>query len=121
MARRCQPARSSPRPACRGGQPNYVRGPASHTYADTASVNGGNGTYTITVFVQDDGGSRLTITNTATVIDNPLSVTGAINPASVSGLSTGTPNVTNVTQPNFYGTVLATLPDRRDCPKPTPR
>ena len=37
-------------------------------------------------------------------------VTGELNPASDSGLSTGTPDVTNVTQPDFFGTVLATLP-----------
>jgi large repetitive protein len=88
----------------------------SHTYAD-AGVNGGTGTYTIQVFVVDDGGSKLTITNTATVTDNPLTVTGNINPKSVSGLSTGTPDVTNVSQPSFYGTVLATLPTDSTTPE----
>ena len=38
----------------------------------------------IQVFVQDDGGSRLTVTNTANVADMPISLTGA-QPASDSG------------------------------------
>jgi hypothetical protein len=88
----------------------------SHTYAD-AGVNGSSGTYKIQVFVVDDGGSKLTIDNTATVTDNPLTVTGTINPKSVSGLSTGTPDVTNVKQPHFFGTVLATLPDDSTAPE----
>ncbi len=88
-----------------GGSANYeVTG--SHTYADAGST----GQYKMTALVTDDGGSKLTIANTATVIDNPISVTGSINPASVSGLSTGTPNLSNNTQPDFFGTVFATLP-----------
>ena len=75
----------------------------SHTYAD-AGVNGGVGTYPIQVFIQDVGGSRLTVSNTAHVADNPIVLTGILNPASDSGLSTGTANVTNVKQPDFYGT-----------------
>ena len=74
----------------------------SHTYAD-AGVNGGTGTYTIQVLVQDVGGSRLTITNTAHVADIPITVTGQLNPASDSGVS-DTDDITNVTQPNFFGT-----------------
>ena len=80
----------------------------SHTYAD-AGVNGGTGTYAIQVFVQDDGGSRLTLTNTAHVADIPITVTGQLNPASNSGVS-NTDDITNVTQPDFFGssgTVLA--------------
>jgi uncharacterized repeat protein (TIGR01451 family) len=75
----------------------------SHTYADSG-VNGGDGKYAIQVFVQDDDGSRQTITNTATVADDPILLTGALNPASDSGLSTGTINTTNIVQPVFGGT-----------------
>jgi hypothetical protein len=74
----------------------------SHTYADSG-VNGGSGTFTVQVFVSDDGGSKVTVTNTASVADNPIVLTGQLNPKSDSGLSTGTPNVTNVRQPDFYG------------------
>jgi hypothetical protein len=45
-----------------------------------------------------------------TVDYNPISLTGVTNPTSVSGLSNGDPGVTNVNQPNFSGTVWATLP-----------
>jgi Bacterial Ig-like domain len=75
----------------------------SHTYADSG-VNGGTGTYPIQVFVVDDDGSKLTVANTANVADNPITLTGLLNPESDSGLSTGTPDVTNVTQPDFSGT-----------------
>jgi Bacterial Ig-like domain len=74
----------------------------SHTYAD-AGVNGGTGTYPITVYITDVGGSDLTVSNTAHVADIPITLTGILNPASDSGLSTGTPDVTNVTQPDFFG------------------
>jgi hypothetical protein len=73
-----------------------------HTYA-TSGVNGGTGTYTIQVFVQDVGGSRLTVVNTANVADIPIVLTGELNPTSDSGLSTGTVDTTNVTQPDFFG------------------
>jgi hypothetical protein len=79
----------------------------SHTYAD-AGVDAVSGSYKIQVFVVDDGGSKLTIDNSATVYDNPLFVTGDINPKSVSGLSTKTLDVTNVNQPSFFGTAMAT-------------
>ncbi len=50
-----------------------------------------------------DGGSILTVDNTANVADNSIVLTGQLNPASDSGLSTGTVDTTNVTQPNFFG------------------
>jgi hypothetical protein len=37
------------------------------------------------------------------VADNSIKLTGQLSPASDSGLSTGTPNVTNVRQPDFFG------------------
>ncbi len=97
--------------------PDYVVS-GTHTYA-TSGVNGGVGHYPITVYISDAlqvgsatsiPPSTLTITNVANVTDNPVNVQGFLNPKSDSGLSTGTPDVTNVTQPDFYGTVLATLP-----------
>ena len=42
--------------------------------------------------------------NTANVADNPIVLTGELNPKSDSGLSTGTIDTTNVTQPDFFGT-----------------
>ena len=77
----------------------------SHTYADSGQTTGTGdiGQYTIQVFVVDDGGSKLTITNTANVADNSIVLTGSLNPASDSGLSTGTIDTTNVRQPNFTG------------------
>jgi PKD repeat protein len=75
----------------------------SHTYADSG-VNGGSATFAIQVFVVDDDGEQLTVANTATVADNPIVLAGAINPTTESGLSTGTPNVTNSKQPDFSGT-----------------
>jgi photosystem II stability/assembly factor-like uncharacterized protein len=74
----------------------------SHTYADSG-VNGGVGIYAIQVFVGDVDGSRLILTNTANVADNPIALAGTLNPASDSGLSTGTIDVTKVKQPDFYG------------------
>jgi hypothetical protein len=74
-----------------------------HTYADSG-VNGGAGSYPITIYVLDDDGNRVTLSNTANVLDVAINLTGGLNPASDSGLSTKTPNVTNVTQPNFSGT-----------------
>jgi Bacterial Ig-like domain len=75
----------------------------AHTYAK-------QGTYPIQVSVVDTGGSRLTVTNTATVTALPLSVSGVLDPSSDSGLSTGHPDVTNIVQPTFTGTVVSTLP-----------
>ena len=74
----------------------------SHVYAD-AGVNGGVGTYAIQVFIVDEGGSRLLVTNTANVADIPIALTGILNPATDTGLSTGTINVTSVKQPDFFG------------------
>ena len=51
----------------------------AHTYADSG-VNGGTGHYTIQVFVVDDGGSMLTVDNTANVADDPIVLTGLLNP-----------------------------------------
>jgi hypothetical protein len=73
-----------------------------HTYADSG-VNGGAGSYTIQVFVQDVDGARLNLTNTATVADNPIVLTGRLNPASDSG-KFNNDGITNVTEPNFFGT-----------------
>ena len=74
----------------------------THTYAD-AGVNGGIGTYPITVNVHAADGLTATITNTADIADVPLVVTGKLNPASDSGIS-NSDNITNVVQPNFLGT-----------------
>ena len=76
----------------------------SHTYA-TSGVNGGVGKYTIQTLISGVGGSKLTVTNTANVADNPISVNGILNPASDSGKN-NLDDITNVTRPNFYGTVL---------------
>ena len=84
-----------------GAGPFVVNG--SHIYADSG-VNGGTGHYAIQVFIVDDDGSILTVVNTANVADNPIALTGILNPKSDSGLSTGTPDVTNVKQPDFFGT-----------------
>jgi hypothetical protein len=62
-----------------------------------------NGTYPITIYVNDVGGSELTLTNTANVADVALTVTGNLNPASDSGVS-HSDDITNVVQPNFLGT-----------------
>ncbi len=82
------------------GTPFIVSG--MHTYAD-AGVNGGVGHYAIQVFVQDAGGARLTIANTANVLDRPILLTGILNPSSDSGLFTGAVDVTNDNQPDFFG------------------
>ena len=81
-----------------------------HTYA-ASGVNGPetSGTYPIQVFIVDTGGSRLTVDNTATVNDVPIPLYGQLNPASDSGLSTGTVDTTNVVQPDFFGTSAAAL------------
>jgi Bacterial Ig-like domain len=83
-----------------GGTAFVVSG--THTYAN-AGVDGGIGTYPITVNVHDKDGSTVTITNTANIADVPLIVTGNLNPASDSGIS-NSDNITNVVQPNFLGT-----------------
>jgi uncharacterized repeat protein (TIGR01451 family) len=74
----------------------------SHTYADSG-VNGGSGLFSIQVFVSDVGGAKLTIDNTASVADNPIVITGQLDPRSDSGFS-NMDGITNVTRPNFYGT-----------------
>ncbi|HKM55193.1 MAG TPA: Ig-like domain-containing protein, partial [Isosphaeraceae bacterium] len=97
-------------PAGIPGTPFDVSG--SHTYADAGTT----GTYNIQVFVTDVGGSKLTIPNVAIVIDNPISVRGQLNPASDSG-KYDYDDITNVRQPDFYGTVLATLPSGATTPE----
>ncbi len=87
------------------GTPYVVSG--SHTYADSGVDSGAGhliGTFLIQVSVVDDDGSTLTVKNTANVADIPITLTGVLNPTSDSGLSTGTPDVTNVSQPDFFGT-----------------
>jgi hypothetical protein len=84
------------------GTPFFVT--ASHTYA-TSGVNGGVGHYPITVYITDVGGSKLTVFNTANVADNPIDVSGILNPATDTGKS-NTDDITNDAQPNFYGTVF---------------
>jgi hypothetical protein len=86
-----------------------VRGPAhtfqvdgSHTYAD-AGVNGGTGSFKIHVYITDDDGSKLTVPNTALVADNPIKLTGSLNPTSDSGKNNADA-ITNVIEPNFQGT-----------------
>jgi hypothetical protein len=79
----------------------------THTYADAgvnSATNGGlPGIYAIQVFIQDVGGSRLTIPNQVQVADIPITITGKLNPASDSGVS-NSDDITNVTQPDFLGT-----------------
>ena len=75
----------------------------SHTYA-TSGVNGGVGHYAVQTFISDVGGSTVMVPNMANVTDNPIAVTGNLNPAS----DTGKNNLDDITadaQPNFYGTV----------------
>jgi hypothetical protein len=81
-----------------GGSATYeVLG--SHTYASTGSTD----SYAVQVFIVDVGGAKLTVDNTAAVAAVPYSVTGVLNPASDSGKN-NLDDITNVTQPNFYGT-----------------
>jgi hypothetical protein len=74
----------------------------SHTYADSG-VNGGIGTFPITVTVHEDGGKSLTIANTANIADVAINLTGQLNPISDSGAS-NSDAITNVKQPKFFGT-----------------
>ena len=76
-----------------------------HTYAASGVTTGTGtfGTYPIQVFIQDVGGSRLTVDNTATVNDVPIPLYGQLNSATDSGLSTGTVNVTDDNKPDFFG------------------
>ncbi len=85
-----------------GGPARPSSDTGSHTYAD-AGVNGGIGTYAITVFVSDVGGSRVTILSTANVADIPIHLTGILNPTSDSGLLSGALDTTDVKQPDFFG------------------
>jgi hypothetical protein len=74
----------------------------SHSYADSG-VNGGTGIFTIQAFITDVDGSKLIVPNTALVADNPITLTGILNPASDSGKN-NSDAITDVAQPNFYGT-----------------
>jgi large repetitive protein len=73
----------------------------SHTYADSG-VNGGTGTFAVTVYVNDDGGSVATIHNTANVADNPIALSGKLDSASDTGLSNAD-SITSINQPTFTG------------------
>lgn len=88
------------------GTPFVVNG--THRYLTTGGV--GAGTFPITVDVHDEGGSTVTLSNTANVAVASVTLAGQINPASVSGLANGVPNVTNVVTPNFFGTVSPAVP-----------
>jgi hypothetical protein len=74
-----------------------------HTYLQSRTVGNSN-QFPVTVTVHDNGGAIATVVSTATVNDVPL--TGRLNPSSDSGAS-NTDAVTNVAQPNFYGTAQA--------------
>jgi hypothetical protein len=74
----------------------------AHTYADSG-VNGGTGSYLIQVLIQDVDGARLTVTNTATVADKAITLTGQLDTASDSG-KFNNDAITNVTEPVFHGT-----------------
>ena len=72
-----------------------------HTYADSG-VNRGIGTFTLQVFVVDVDGAKTTITNTASVADRDITLSGHLNQTSDSGLYKND-KITNITQPNFLG------------------
>ena len=85
----------------------------SHTYGD-AGVNGGVGTYPITVNIHDAGGSVLTVTNTANVADIPITLTGTLSQASDTGASPfdaitkdNTPTFSGNSEPRSTVTLLA--------------
>jgi hypothetical protein len=92
----------------------YVLG--SHTYADSAPPGASvlrpaifppfpltyAGTFPVLIHVQDSGGSAASLSNTITVQDRPLSVSGGLDPASDSGAS-NSDAITNVVQPTFRG------------------
>ncbi len=85
-----------------GGPAGSFTVTGNHTYAD-AGVNGGIGTYTITVFVSDVGGSQATILSTADVADIPITVTGILSPGSDTGQSPFDA-ITDNDMPTFQGT-----------------
>ena len=77
-----------------GGGPTVS---GSHTYAES-------GTYAAKITVGDDGApSLLSLVVPITVADAPVPLTGFLNPASDSGVSNHDA-ITNVVQPNFFGT-----------------
>jgi hypothetical protein len=85
------------------GSPFVVSG--SHTYADAGVTTGSgtSGTFPLTIHVKDVGGASLTVTNSATVDDRSIALSGKLNPASDSGIS-NSDDITNVNQPSFLGT-----------------
>ncbi|WP_165226922.1 Ig-like domain-containing protein [Aquisphaera insulae] len=86
-----------------------IRG--THTYADSLPIGKPgsgvpgpqDGTYPITIYVTDVDGSRLVLSNTASVADDALTLGGHLDPASDSGVS-HSDAITNVSQPKFVGT-----------------
>ncbi len=88
--------------------PGVYQVTGTHNYSDSGVNIGGSPsvpaeTFPISVSIQDQDGTTLLITNTATVEDRAITLTGALNPASDSGLSSSDA-ITDVTQPNFFGT-----------------
>ena len=75
----------------------------THTYPLVSPAGGSSVYYTVTVTIQDEDGATLVATNTMAVAPPSLTVSGTINPSSLSGPS-ATSNVTNTDQPDFYGT-----------------
>ena len=81
------------------GTPFVVVG--SHTYADSG-VNGGVGTFPLTINVIATTGASVNVGNTASVADVPIDLTGGLNPASDTGVS-NSDAITSINQPNFTG------------------
>ena len=71
----------------------------SHTYAFTSA------TLSATLTIADKGGSKLTVPFTAQVLATASSLTGALSPASDSGVS-NSDGITNVIQPVYHGTAV---------------
>lgn len=88
------------------GSPFFVTG--SHVYANAQPSAAGtataNGTYPIQIFVQGAFGSSVNLSNMIKIGGDAdaLTVTGQLNPASDSGVSSSDA-ITNVVQPNFFG------------------
>ena len=71
----------------------------SHDYAR-------DGLYSVHVFIQSSGGATTVALTTATIGETAVAISGALDPASDSGVS-HTDNITNVNQPTFNGTAEA--------------
>jgi uncharacterized protein (TIGR03118 family) len=80
----------------------------THTYADlyssttATSATQTSSTFPLLTHVVGTDGSSVNLTNTATVLGGPFSVSGHLNSASDSGIS-DSDGITNVTQPTFNG------------------